>query len=471
MPVPRDISFKRRLRHVIMLTSTVALGLACAAIIGFQFVAARHAAVRDLTALATVIAANSSAALTFHDPHSAEETLASLKTNPGILAARIYNSDGTLFAQYVAGPEDMPLVPPHQQIDGHWFQQRQLILSRKIRLDDDIIGTVVLRHDMREEYTRLRDYVTIVTILMLASTCVALLLSAKLQNVITQPILELVRVARGVIEEKDYSLRARGNREDEVGLLVEAFNHMLDRIQERNQELAKELCERKRAEERLRVSEQRFRQLAEHINEVFWLTDTGKTEMIYISPAYEKIWGRSCESLYQKPLSWVEAIHPDDRKRVLQAAIGKQVEGMYDEEYRILRPSGALRWIRDRAYPVFDEQGHVYRIAGIAEDITERKLAVAQLAMLAQAVEGTAELICITDLQDHFIFANRAFEKAHGYSKDEILGKTPAMLYSPRNPPSLLAEVLEQTRRGGWQGEVLDLRKDGSEFQIGRAHV
>src|ERR1041384_5822995 len=119
MTVPRDIFSKRRLRHVIMLTSTVALGLACAAIIGFQFVAARHAAVQDLTALATVIAANSSAALTFHDPRGAEETLASLKTNRGILAARIYNSDGTLFAQYVAGPEDMPLVPDRKSTRLH----------------------------------------------------------------------------------------------------------------------------------------------------------------------------------------------------------------------------------------------------------------------------------------------------------------------------------------------------------------
>src|ERR1043166_7579247 len=227
MPVSRDISFKRRLRQVIMLTSTVALSLACAAIIGFQFVAARRAAVQDLTALAKVIAANSTAALTFHDTRAAEETLATLKTNPGLLAARIYNPDGSLFAQYVAGGADISLVPPHLHIEGHRFQQRQLVLAHKIRLDDEIIGTVILRADMHQQYTRLRDYVTIVTILMLASTCVALLLSARLQNVITRPIMELVRVARGVIGEKDYSLRAQGNREDEVGLLVEAFNQML----------------------------------------------------------------------------------------------------------------------------------------------------------------------------------------------------------------------------------------------------
>jgi PAS domain S-box-containing protein len=131
--------------------------------------------------------------------------------------------------------------------------------------------------------------------------------------------------------------------------------------------------------EALRESEARFRQLAENIREVFWMTDARKNHTIYVSPGYETIWGRSCQSLYDSPRDWVAAIHEEDRERVLEAALAKQVSGNYDETYRIVRPDGSIRWIHDRAFPVRNEAGEVYRVTGIAEDITERKLAERRL--------------------------------------------------------------------------------------------
>lgn len=123
----------------------------------------------------------------------------------------------------------------------------------------------------------------------------------------------------------------------------------------------------------LREGEERFRQVMENIHEIFWITDPDKNQIVYISPAYERIWGRSCESLYANPRAWFDAIHPDDRERVLEAALTKQVEGTYDEEYRILRQDGSMRRIRDRAFPIRNESGVVDRIAGLAEDCTDRK--------------------------------------------------------------------------------------------------
>ena len=159
--------------------------------------------------------------------------------------------------------------------------------------------------------------------------------------------------------------------------------------------IIRDITERKRAEEALRESQERFRQLAENIQEVFWMSDPEKNRIMYISPGYEGIWGRTCESLYASPRSWLEAIHPDDRERILQAALTKQVTGTYDEEYRIVRPNGSIRWIWDRAFPIRDASGHVYRITGIAEDITERKNVEQQLRAseerLELAVQGSSD--------------------------------------------------------------------------------
>jgi PAS domain S-box-containing protein len=155
--------------------------------------------------------------------------------------------------------------------------------------------------------------------------------------------------------------------------------------------LALEGVERRQAETSLRESEKRFRQFAETIEEVFWMTDPTGSEMIYVSPAYEKIWHRTCASLYENPLSWLGSVHPEDRERVEQATAAKRTRGEYDERYRILRADGTLRWIHDRAFPVRDSHGTVLRIVGTAEDITESKQVEAQL-LRSQRMESIGTL-------------------------------------------------------------------------------
>jgi PAS domain S-box-containing protein len=135
----------------------------------------------------------------------------------------------------------------------------------------------------------------------------------------------------------------------------------------------KDITERKYMESALRDSEERFREVTEHIMDVFWMTDLDKKRMLYVSPGYQELWGRSCESLYASPQSWLDAIHPEDQDRIRQASTRRQVLGQYAEQYRIIRPDGSIRWIRDRAFPIRDASGTVYRVAGIAQDITELK--------------------------------------------------------------------------------------------------
>lgn len=144
--------------------------------------------------------------------------------------------------------------------------------------------------------------------------------------------------------------------------------------------LVQDITQRRRAEEELRSSEERFRQLAENLHQIFWMSSVDMKQILYISPAYEEIVQRTCVSLYQQPDSWLDAIHPEDREHVI-AAVEKQLraENSYDVEYRIVRRDETIRCLRARVFPVRNFGGEIYRFAGIAEDITERKQAEQQI--------------------------------------------------------------------------------------------
>ena len=139
-----------------------------------------------------------------------------------------------------------------------------------------------------------------------------------------------------------------------------------------------DVTKRRQADQALHDSEWRFRQLAENVKEVFWMTSPNKNEMIYVSPAYEVVWGRSLKSLYECPSSFIDAIHTDDRKMVIDA-LPRQNSGDYDIEYRVVRPDGSERWVHDRAFPVFSDDGILSIVVGVADDITESKHATETL--------------------------------------------------------------------------------------------
>ncbi|MFB6347418.1 MAG: PAS domain-containing protein [bacterium] len=214
-----------------------------------------------------------------------------------------------------------------------------------------------------------------------------------------------------------------------------------------------EITERKNTEEALRQSEERFRQLAENITEVFWITDVGKQEMIYVSPAYESVWGRSVESLYDKPQSFLDAIHPEDRERV-EAELPNQVSGEYDVEYRVQQPDGEIRWVRDRAYPIENDDGEVYRIAGIAEDITRTKELQREREKFVELVENSPNYIARADLDSNLTYINQAGadmigvadpEEAIGDSLEEIIADEEA-----GNVENVLSTIDDE---GIWQGD------------------
>ena len=148
------------------------------------------------------------------------------------------------------------------------------------------------------------------------------------------------------------------------------------------------ITERRAAEQALQTSEGRFRQLAENMRQVVWMVPLAANETSYISPAYERVWGRTCESINQNPMSWMDAIHPDDleqaRLRYASELRGEPAES----EFRIRTPDGREKWIWDRAFPVRDQAGQLIRIVGIAEEITERECYEEELIRAREGAEA-----------------------------------------------------------------------------------
>ncbi len=150
---------------------------------------------------------------------------------------------------------------------------------------------------------------------------------------------------------------------------------------------ARERERRHAAEVALRESEHQFRELAENISEVFWITNLSGTEMIYINPAYERVWGRSRERLKEHPTEWIEAIHPDDRERITEAFRETADKRRYNLEFRLIMPDGSIRWVWNRSVAILDAEGRPYRVAGVVEDVTERHAAESALRRFNEELE------------------------------------------------------------------------------------
>ena len=155
--------------------------------------------------------------------------------------------------------------------------------------------------------------------------------------------------------------------------------------------IIRDISNRVRMEDELKEREQRFHQLAENIQEMVWMSDPKKGEVLYVNPAYEHIWGQSVESLYENPQSFLEAVHPEDRDRVGDT-LSPQNPGSYELEYRIKRPDGDVRWVYDRAVPVTNESGEIYRTIGIASDVTEQVAREQELNRLLELLDHTEQI-------------------------------------------------------------------------------
>jgi PAS domain S-box-containing protein len=260
-----------------------------------------------------------------------------------------------------------------------------------------------------------REDAKLAIIVVAASTLAALMLSLVvmiwLSRSVSRAIGELNRAAESICRN-ELNVRVPVRSSDELGSLSDAFNRMAETIAQYRRE-----------------TEERFRQLADNIREIFWIQEGGWQRTLYVSPNYEEVWGRSCQSLYDQPRSWIESVHPEDLDEVL-AHVDLQKHGASTvTEFRVVRPDGSLRWIRCRDFPMKNQVGDAFRIAGHAEDITASKEAEQRLAqeryLLHTLMDNLPDTIYFKDAASRFLRINKAHATYFGLTDPaQAIGKS-----------------------------------------------
>jgi PAS domain S-box-containing protein len=243
--------------------------------------------------------------------------------------------------------------------------------------------------------------------------------------------------------------------------------------------VCRDIRDRKQAELALQQSEERFRQIAETIQDVFWMTTPDSADMLYVSPAFEQVWGLSCKQLYQSPQAWLEAVHPEDQPSVKDLLVAASASGGYSKIYRIFRPNGEMRWIHDRAFPVLNEAGEVYRLVGVAKDITDRKQAGLALqeseTRFRQLFSATPTPIQGYDKDRRVIFWNQASTALYGYTEAEALGQRVEDLIIPEPMQAAIVPVVDAWITGTGapvpNGELSLRHKTGKLVPVYSTHV
>jgi PAS domain S-box-containing protein len=237
MSIFRNSSIKRKLSLVIILTTGIALLFSSGLLIPYEMNTFQSTLINNLKVQAEIIGSNSIAAVTFKDRKTAEEILSALRSSPNIEVAVMYSGDGSVFAEYRRYDIKGDFSAPGPREDHYYLGYDHLDLFHSITFEGKKIGTLFIRSDVRELYLRLIWFAGAIFVIMVLSLLLSLLLSSKLQQAVTTPVLDLMKVMNTISSDKDYSLRASVHSSDEIGTLTEGFNDMLSQIQSRDAEL------------------------------------------------------------------------------------------------------------------------------------------------------------------------------------------------------------------------------------------
>jgi PAS domain S-box-containing protein len=356
-------SLQGKVMLVVLATTFLALTIAGVALLFTELRESRRAWVADLVTEAEILSLATAPALAFDDQRSAARNLTALRARPSVRAAALYRPDGTLFAKYDrTGESQIPSALPAGET-GTRLTRDYVELRHPISQSGETLGTIYLIAAL-DMSGRVKSYAGVLAVVLLASLGFALVMSGWLQRVITSPMEAIASVARGVVQHRNYELRAKQTSEDETGIVVAAFNKMLDEVQMRTHEL-------ERANLALRESERLYRAIGESIAYGVWVCDA-EGRNTYASPSFLQLTGVTQQEC--SDFRWGDRLHPDDREATIKAWKECVQRGrLWYREHRILGNDGTYHPVLAQGVPIRNEEGKTVGWAGINLDISRLK--------------------------------------------------------------------------------------------------
>jgi PAS domain S-box-containing protein len=453
MTIFRNMTIKYKLMTIVIVACTTGLMLAGVAFLGWERNSIRNNMVKVLSMRAAMLSENCKASLTFQDSKDAEKILQALHVDSSMISGSIYNGNNELFATYYRDKNTNPVTPTEFKKSSVTFSSDSLIVFAPIVLDNEIIGTICLQSDLSNIHESLnRGVLTIITVIIISLLAV-FLVSARLQTVISNPILSLAGVAKAVSEKKDYSSRAVKQSNDEIGSLIDAFNEMLEQIQERDSELivakqelevkvedrtielskanvqmTKEITDRRKAQEDLTQLLSLHTATLESTADGILVVDLNGKVASY-NQKFLQLWQIS-ESLaatkdFEKILTSVldQQIDPEklitEVKRLYTNPLASSLDILEFKDGRVYERCSQPQRIDNKVV------GRVWSF----RDITDRKIAERALKeskqMLQIVMNNIPQFIFWKDRKSVYLGCNTNFAKAAGFSKpEEVVGKT-----------------------------------------------
>ena len=299
----QDLSIRYKLQGIVIVACSIALLAASAAFTLYDRASFLQTKAFDLTATAEMLGSNSTAALAFHDANSAREILNALHARPHVIQACIYDATGNVFATYSSGRARGNFTPPRVQENGSSVVGQHMLVFRNVLLNGEFVGNIYLEADMADLHDRAIRFVLIDFVVLLGSLFVALLLSQRLHRIISGPIRELAETASLVSVHENYSIRAKKTSQDEIGTLLDQFNGMLERIQQRDAALQKAHDElERRVQERTAF----LNALIENSPLAILVVDSGRNIQL-CNPAFESLFQYTSTEIIGKPLDGIFA--------------------------------------------------------------------------------------------------------------------------------------------------------------------
>ncbi len=408
MQLFKNSSIQRKLTFVSVCTSLVGLSLACLSFDLYERNSFRAAMTSELSVLADTLGANTGASLAFNDRKSATDMLGALRAERHIVGARLYDSKGTVFAEYRRDGIGSGVALPARREDGAHFEKDSLTLFQTVSLGGEKAGSIGIVSDLGALQAKIRQYTEISVVVILFSVLATYFLSSRLLRLITEPILHLAEVATRVTTNEDYAVRAIPRGADEVGALIGSFNKMLGQIQERDaalqgakselelrvqartKELQLEVNERIRAEETLSGERKVLRALIDNVPDYMYIKDAESRFVVANASLAHSMGVKSPEELLHKtdfdfyPKELADAYYRDEQEVI------RTKQALFNREEESLGTDGNSTWLLTTKVPLYDKKGQVTGVAGIGRDITHLKKTQEEMQKARESAEAAS---------------------------------------------------------------------------------